>query len=90
MPSCLQNCIYMKKGNHGFGMKQQHIPTDTWIERFGDWLKVNGWLKLLHTPEWMKNVSEEQLQEWKKSRQKNNKKMIGQILKKYRAQKCSA
>lgn len=25
-------------GGHGFGMKAQHLPSDTWIERFGDWL----------------------------------------------------
>lgn len=28
-------------GGHGFGMRKQNIPTDTWIERFGDWLKSN-------------------------------------------------
>lgn len=33
------------KGGHGFGMRKQGLPTDTWIERFGDWLAVNGWLK---------------------------------------------
>lgn len=32
-------------GNHGFGMRTQHIPTDTWIERFGDWLGQQGFLK---------------------------------------------
>lgn len=26
------------KGNHGFGMKTQHLPTDQWIERFMEWL----------------------------------------------------
>src|SRR5271168_867754 len=26
------------KGGHGFGMRQQGIPTDHWIERFGEWL----------------------------------------------------
>jgi acetyl esterase/lipase len=25
-------------GGHGFGMKTQHLPSDTWIERFGEWL----------------------------------------------------
>jgi acetyl esterase/lipase/lysophospholipase L1-like esterase len=34
-----------QKGGHGFGMNKQNIPTDTWIDRFGDWLKLNGWLK---------------------------------------------
>jgi acetyl esterase/lipase len=33
------------KGGHGFGMKKQNIPTDRWIERFGDWLDLQGWLK---------------------------------------------
>lgn len=32
------------KGGHGFGMRVQHIPTDTWIDRFGDWLQVEGFL----------------------------------------------
>ena len=32
------------KGGHGFGMKQQDLPIDTWIERFGDWLRVQGLL----------------------------------------------
>ena len=34
-----------EKGGHGFGMRQQNIPTDTWIDRFGDWLGLNGYLK---------------------------------------------
>jgi acetyl esterase/lipase/lysophospholipase L1-like esterase len=33
-----------QKGGHGFGMQKQNIPTDTWVDRFGDWLKNNGWL----------------------------------------------
>lgn len=31
-----------QKGGHGFGMRKQNIPTDTWIDRFADWLKLNG------------------------------------------------
>jgi len=34
-----------EKGSHGFGMKQQNIPTDTWIERFGDWLTLHNFIK---------------------------------------------
>jgi acetyl esterase/lipase len=30
------------KGGHAFGMKQQGIPTDHWIEQFRDWIKVQG------------------------------------------------
>jgi acetyl esterase/lipase len=33
------------KGGHGFGMKKQNLPTDEWIDRFGDWLSVEGLLK---------------------------------------------
>ncbi len=33
------------KGGHGFGMHNHGIPTDTWIERFGDWMESQGWLK---------------------------------------------
>lgn len=28
-------------GGHGFGMRTQGLPSDTWIERFGDWLTAN-------------------------------------------------
>lgn len=30
------------KGSHGFGMRKQNMPADTWIERFYDWLKTTG------------------------------------------------
>lgn len=33
------------KGGHGFGMRKQSLPSDQWIERFGDWLQVQGLLK---------------------------------------------
>jgi len=33
------------KGGHGFGMNRQNQPSDTWIDRFGDWLQVQGLLK---------------------------------------------
>lgn len=32
------------KGGHGFGMRVQNLPSDKWIERFGDWLNANGLL----------------------------------------------
>ena len=32
-------------GGHGFGMRTQNIPTDTWIDRFADWLNAQGFLK---------------------------------------------
>jgi acetyl esterase/lipase len=33
------------KGGHGFGMRQQKLPTDHWIDRFAEWLELQGWLK---------------------------------------------
>ena len=33
-----------QKGGHGFGMQKLGLPTDTWIERFGDWLDGQGLL----------------------------------------------
>jgi len=32
------------QGGHGFGMRQQGLPSDTWIERFADWLQAQGLL----------------------------------------------
>ena len=33
------------KGGHGFGMRKQNLPSDKWIERFGEWLESEGFLK---------------------------------------------
>ncbi|MEK7257877.1 MAG: family 16 glycoside hydrolase [Bacteroidota bacterium] len=30
------------KGGHGFGMNKKGMPSDDWIERFGEWLKASG------------------------------------------------
>jgi acetyl esterase/lipase len=30
------------KGNHGFGMRKQNLPTDHWIDRFAEWLEMQG------------------------------------------------
>ena len=54
--------IYVK-GGHGFGMKKQNIPTDTWIDRFGDWLGEQGLLKPID-PKVAANIEQ---------REKNNK-----------------
>jgi acetyl esterase/lipase/lysophospholipase L1-like esterase len=32
------------KGGHGFGMDKNYLPTDNWIDRFGDWLQTQGLL----------------------------------------------
>lgn len=33
------------KGGHGFGMRKQNLPTDQWIDRFAEWLELQGLLK---------------------------------------------
>jgi acetyl esterase/lipase len=33
------------KGGHGFGMRKQNLPTDHWIDRYAEWLELQGWLK---------------------------------------------
>jgi acetyl esterase/lipase len=33
------------KGGHGFGMRKHDLPTDHWIDRFVEWLELEGWLK---------------------------------------------
>jgi predicted peptidase len=33
------------RGDHGFGMKTQNLPTDKWIDRFSEWLDVQGLTK---------------------------------------------
>jgi acetyl esterase/lipase len=34
-----------EKGGHGFGMRKQGLPSDHWIDRFGEWLEYRGLLK---------------------------------------------
>jgi acetyl esterase/lipase len=33
------------KGGHGFGMRKQSLPVDHWIDRFADWMELQGWLQ---------------------------------------------
>lgn len=33
------------KGGHGFGMRKQNLPSDSWIDCFGEWLEAQGLLK---------------------------------------------
>ena len=35
----------VRQGRHGFGMHKQNLPTDQWIDRFADWLDMEGFLK---------------------------------------------
>lgn len=54
------------KGGHGFGMRTQEIPTDTWIDRFGDWLEQQGLLWPANPTGWMANVTPQQVKRWQK------------------------
>ncbi len=33
------------KGGHGFGARSHGIPTDHWIDRFAEWMEMQGWMK---------------------------------------------
>jgi acetyl esterase/lipase len=33
------------QGGHGFGLRTQGLPTDTWTDRFLDWMTLEGFLK---------------------------------------------
>jgi acetyl esterase/lipase len=33
------------KGGHGFGARSHRIPTDHWIDRFAEWMEMEGWMK---------------------------------------------
>lgn len=33
-----------ENGGHGFGMKNQNLASDKWIDNFSHWMKLHGWL----------------------------------------------
>jgi acetyl esterase/lipase len=33
------------KGGHGFAMRKQNLPVDHWVDRFTDWMELQGWLR---------------------------------------------
>jgi acetyl esterase/lipase len=33
------------QGGHGFGMVKKNLPSDTWVDRFRDWMNTQGLLK---------------------------------------------
>lgn len=53
-----------QKGGHGFGMNKQNLPTDTWYERFGEWLKLQGYLKKLYPNKYEKLYGEESVAQY--------------------------
>jgi len=46
-------------GGHGFGMHTKNLPTDTWIERFGDWLGVQGYMDKRYPAEFEEHMEKE-------------------------------
>ena len=48
-----------EKGGHGFGMRKQNLPTDSWYERFGEWLHLQGYLKKLYPNKYEKLFGED-------------------------------
>lgn len=48
-----------EKGGHGFGMREQKLPSDTWIDRFADWAKAQGFRKKLYPNKYEKLYGEE-------------------------------
>ncbi len=55
-----------EKGGHGFGMNVQDIPTDSWHERFTDWMRMQGYLKKRYPRDWEKPFTDEQLAKFAK------------------------
>ncbi|MCU7549774.1 GDSL-type esterase/lipase family protein [Chitinophagaceae bacterium LB-8] len=55
-----------EKGGHGFGIRKLDIPTDTWIERFGDWLDLHGWLWPENPTGFMAQLSQKQVKQMRK------------------------
>jgi lysophospholipase L1-like esterase/dienelactone hydrolase len=72
-----------QKGGHGFGMRKQNLPTDTWYERFGEWLKLQGYLKKLYPNKYEKLYGEESVAQYA-IQQVENMKVDFANLKKYK------
>ena len=51
-----------EKGGHGFGMRDQNLPTDHWEDRFWEWLKIHGYNKKLYPSKYEKLYGEESVE----------------------------
>ncbi|MEZ5044782.1 MAG: GDSL-type esterase/lipase family protein [Saprospiraceae bacterium] len=51
-----------QKGGHGFGMRKQNLPTDSWHDRFWEWLKLHGYNKKLYPSKYEKLYGEEAIE----------------------------
>jgi hypothetical protein len=54
------------KGGHGFGMRQQNLPADHWIDRFADWLQLQGFLKQVTNTQVDRNRPRLAQQNWRR------------------------
>ena len=57
-----------EQGGHGFGMRTKNLPSDTWYERFGDWLHMQGYLKKLYPNKYEKLYGQDAVAKGKKDR----------------------
>ncbi len=55
-----------KEGGHGFGMRQQDLPSDSWIDRFGDWLAAQKLTVTDNPNHWTSKFTPQQLLHMKK------------------------
>lgn len=51
-----------EKGGHGFGMREQKLPVDTWYERYGDWLRMHGYRDKLRPSKYEKQFGEAEVE----------------------------
>ncbi|MEZ4827897.1 MAG: GDSL-type esterase/lipase family protein [Bacteroidia bacterium] len=48
-----------ERGGHGFGMRSQNLPVDTWYLRFEEWIRSQGYLKRVYPSKYEKLHGEE-------------------------------
>lgn len=70
-----------ERGGHGFGMRKQKLPTDNWIERFGDWMKMQGYLTKLRPQPWELQYTEEEIAAFQKAQEDRAKNDWGYLTK---------
>lgn len=54
------------QGGHGFGMRTQFLPSDSWIERFGEWLEMQGLLLRPNSNDSAPQITPQQLKQRRK------------------------
>ncbi len=55
-----------QNGGHGFGMRVNNLPSDTWYERFGEWLHALGYLKKMYPNKYEKQYGQDAIAKGKK------------------------